>query len=329
MFFKSNSAVGIEIDTGTVRALELKGTVHSASVSAAGQVEIPIDAVDEGVVMDVDAVGEALKQLWGKESFSAKDVVLGVCNPGVIMRKANFPKAVEKKLGQVIRFQAGDFFPISLSEMVLDYSLLGEIDQEKGPELEVLLVAARRDTLEQNLAALAIAGLEPKIVDYSPLALLTVVPESSRSGTTVLVDINQGFTTLLLAHQGIPRFSRVIPYSFSSLVESGQPLADEKEALQEIATAVDDHINITGESFSGTWGTSFTGAIRSSINYYLSQQRGTHVDLILLSGRGALVDGLPELLQSELEVPVESINAGKGPDFAVCHGLALRGLEAK
>ncbi|MBM7854063.1 type IV pilus assembly protein PilM [Desulfohalotomaculum tongense] len=340
--FKSSTAVGLELDTGVIRVVQLKGTPQNAVLAAVEQIEIPEEAVVEGVVADGSAVAGALEKLWVKAGIRKRDVVLGISNQGVLMRMAALPSIPEEKLAQAMRFQAEEYFPIPISEMVLDFSVVGRWDGENGPEMEVLLVAARRDILDKSINALKLGGLNPEIIDASPLALMRVLPEEKLTGTVVLVDIANGLSTLLLVDNGVPRFSRVLSRSVQSYAEKNNVRLAEFFTLPGAAAAAEGKEDIGSGGIPAEWGIALAGEIRVSISYYLTQTKSGSVDYIYLSGSGTRVKGLPGLLQRELDVPVEVIQPSaklkkitgvpgtdiekEGPDFAVSVGLALRGL---
>lgn len=342
---KATPAVGLEFDTGVIRVVQLKGTPRSASIEVIGRVEIPEDAVIEGVVVDAERVASALEELWNTYQIKSREVVLGISNQGVFMRTATFPKIPEKKLAQALRFQAADYFPIPMPQLVFDYSVVGEYIGANGPELELLLVAARREMLDSTLNILLKAKLQPKIVDTSYLALMRVIPEIQLAGTVLLAEISNGMATLLLVSNGIPRFARAIPYSLQSYArEMNLPLEGILTTMPEVAATAEEAVERgIPKNFPVGWGSILAGDIRSSVSYYLTQRSDSAVETIFLSGRGARIPGLKEFLQQELEVPVklveplsglgDSLKSDKidikteGPDFAVSIGLALRGLE--
>ncbi len=362
---KPSDSIGLELDTGVIRVAALKGDKQALSMVALWEITIPEDAVSEGVVADVDAVARVLEEFWTKTRIDSREVVVGISNQGVLMRLANFPKIPDNKLVQALRFQAGEYFPILLDEMVFDYAIMGEVEGESGPQLQVLLVAARRDLLDKSLQAIQMASIMPRVVDASPLALLRTLPAERLGGSVLLVDISNGLTTLLLVAAGVPLFARVIPYSLKSYsCELGMPLEELLETVHQAAPAAqedrveehtacgDTHGDVdagsppAGREFveqTGGWESAMANEIRSSIGYYMAQSGAAVVDTVILSGRGARVAGLPEFIQKEIDVPVEIINPlvhfknlnrvrgvdlqRKGPDFAVSIGLALRGLE--
>ncbi|RYD04349.1 hypothetical protein N752_13325 [Desulforamulus aquiferis] len=268
--------------------------------------------------------------------------MLGISNQGVFMRNATFPKIPEKKLAQALRFQAADYFPIPMPQLIFDFSVVGEHASESSTELEVLMVAARREMLDNFLKVLEKVKLQPVIVDASFLALLRVIPEARLSGTVLLAEIANGLATLLLISGGIPRFARLIPYSLQSYArEMKLQLSEILTALPQVAAAKEEEISEAYNGFPVAWGSILADDIRSSVNYYLTQRSDNAVDTIFLSGRGAQIPGLKEFLYQELEVPVEIINPltalgdylptndikKEAPEFSASIGLALRGLE--
>jgi type IV pilus assembly protein PilM len=340
--FKQAGVVGLEMDTGVIRAVELRGKSGSAELVAAGMVEIPEEAVVEGTVADVSAVSDALGRLWAEAKFGSRDVVLGVFNQGVITRMINFPKVPESKLDQAIRLQAQEYFPIPLSQMILDFAVVGETNVNTRPELEVLLVAARISALEKCLAALQESRLKPKVIDASPLALMRTLPREKFAGTVAVVNICNGLGSLLMMVDGVPRFARVIPVSLQQYAaQLGLTLKDVPAPFGGEET--EQYVAAAGETMAfGKWGLAVAEEVRSTINYFIKMEDRLEVDSLVLSGGGARITGLPELLQDELGVTVDVIqtlanvaaSAKKQtnreaalPDFAVSAGLALRGLE--
>ncbi len=352
-FLKSSGAVGLELDTGIIRVVGLSGVKHAPSLVAAGEITIPEDAVSEGVVDDVDAVARALEELWAKTRIGSREVTLGISNQGVLMRLANFPKIPYNKLAQALRFQAGEYFPIPLEEMVFDHAVMGEVDGDNGLQLQILLVAARRDLLDKSLQAVQKAALVPRVVDAASLALLRTLPAERLESSVLLVDISNGLTTLLLVAGGIPRFARVIPHSLKSYArELDRPLEELLQAVRQAAAAAQEDLSPSEHTPGaghaaveppGAWELTLANEIRSSISYYMTQTGEVAVDAVIISGRGARLAGLTGYLQAEIDVPVEIIDPlvnikdsarvkgvdlrRKGPDFAVTTGLALRGLE--
>ncbi|MCW3490297.1 type IV pilus biogenesis protein PilM [Dethiobacter alkaliphilus] len=331
--FGKGGMVGLEFDTGLIRAVEVRGKNGSAKVVAGGQVPVPDGAVSDGIVQEPEVVADALQKLWSKAGIGSKNVVLGMFNQGVIMRLINFPKVPKDKLEQALRLQAGEYFPIPLSQMILDFAVVGEVENDGAEQYEVLLVAAKKTHMEPGLEALKKAKLSVDVVDATPLALMRALPKEKLEGTVVLVDLAMGLSNLLLSIDGMPRFARVIPVNLKQYVSNvGASLEVQADYQQYVAAALEKD---AGEEFN-RWGSTVAKEIRASISFYVKQDNLEDVDRVILSGKGAKVIGLADLLSEDLNVPVEVVQPManvdskaelEGPDFAVCVGLALRGLE--
>ncbi|NPV72429.1 MAG: type IV pilus assembly protein PilM [Pelotomaculum sp.] len=344
-FLKSGGAVGLDIDAGVIRVVELKGRARSAALAAAGRIEIPGGAVEEGAVADVEKVAGALKELWKDARIGCRDVIVGVSNQIVLMRIARLPKVPANKLDKVVRFQAGDYFPIPLEQLVLDFFLIGEVEGGDGPEMEVLLVAARRENLGGLLEALSAASLRPLVIDASSLALLRTLPGERQAGAVAMLDVSNGRNcSFMIAENGVPRLARSILQFQPNTAEKNRAALFNGISSGALVAAADDREEKTaGESGIDRWVAALANEVRSSIGYYLSQRNVEYVEAIVLSGSGARMAGLPEMIQEELDVPVEIIKPlavlggsvpgscsflyAEEPDFAVSIGLAMRGLE--
>jgi type IV pilus assembly protein PilM len=332
----ANSTVGLELDAQEARVVEIKGGPRAPALIRWGRIPLPDGAVEEGMVHRPQEVGQALAELWRTRGIGSREVIVGVSNQAVLVRFATFPRVPREKLGNVIRFQAQEHLPMALSSVVLDYAVIGEANGEGGAHgLEVLLVAARREMLDGFLAALAAARLKPRDVDVASLALLRILPGKERAGTVALVNVANGLSNILVAAGGVPRLARLMPVS---LREAAGTLGT---TLREVVPSGGAGQERPPESLR-PWCDGLAGEIRSSVGYY-ETQRGAAVELVLLSGRGARVAGLPAHLQESLGIPVRTVqpldgikvtapaDAGirrEALDYAVSIGLARRGMEA-
>lgn len=338
-FWGNNGVVGLELDTGMIRAVEMKGKGSTAKIVAAGEIALPEHAVVEGVVQDGEAVSAALQKLWREAKFSSRNVVLGVFNQSVLLRLINFPKIPKDKLAQAIRLQAGEYFPIPLSQLEFDFAVVGETESNGESLHEVLLVAVKQTDLLPSVTALLNSKLNPQVVDATPLALLRTLPQARQKGTTVLVDLAMGISSIVLAVDGMPRYARVLPVNLRDYFsELGAQLNVGDSYTGYVAATVER--GSENEAFH-RWRQAVTKEIRTFISFYLQQEQLNDVEAVLLSGRGARIVNLAEDLQEDLGVmvevirPLETVKLAKGtaqvdlnnPDFAVSTGLALRGLE--
>jgi type IV pilus assembly protein PilM len=332
-----NRAIGLEIDSGKARAVELTGKKNDYKLAGLGSIELPSDAVKEGMIQQPRIVGNALKELWSGAGLKDRQVVLGISNQGVLVRHIAVPNVPADKLGNVIRFQAQEHLPIPLEGVVLDYLVLGETaeNEEGAAQLEILLVGARRDMLDKFLEALEAADLEPLDIDVSSMAQINLLPPKALQMTVALVNVANGLSSIVISAHGKPRLARLGMVKILDLAESLDC------SLEDILLP---HI-LKQEGAADKlrqWGSNLAGEIRSSLTYFQDQHSANRVEGVLLSGRGALLGGLTAKLEEYLALPVRIFNPleeysparrrllnsdFEAAEYAVSAGLALRGLE--
>ena len=148
----ARSAIGLDIGTSVVRAVELSFGRGGITLERFGQVVLPDGAIRDGEVVVPEAVTYSLRQLWSATGFSHKRVVIGVANQRVIVRQLDLPWMEPDELRASLAFQIQDYLPMDVQDSVLDFYPLGEPVTAGGPRmLRGLLVAASRDTVLANV----------------------------------------------------------------------------------------------------------------------------------------------------------------------------------
>jgi type IV pilus assembly protein PilM len=207
--------VGLDIQPGFVAAV--KARVNGSIVAEqAASLPLPADTMRDGEVMDHEALGDVLRELFS-ESGMSKRVRLGVANQRTVLRTLELPPVTDhKELAAAVRFQAQEQVPMPLSNAVLDFHPLGIVDTPAGPRQRVVLVAAQRDMVERLLAAVRHAGLTAAGIDLSAFALIRSLyrreeseQEDAQLGRVLYLNVD-GLTNLAIAEGPICRFTRVV-----------------------------------------------------------------------------------------------------------------------
>jgi type IV pilus assembly protein PilM len=202
--------VGLDIQPGFVAAV--KARVNGSIVAEqAAAVALGPEVVRDGEVMDEEALGEALRELFGQSKMS-KRVRVGVANQRTVLRTLELPPVTDQKeLAAAVTFQAQDQVPMPLNNAVLDFHPLGVIDTPAGPRQRVVLVAAQRDMVERLVSAVRRAGLTPEGIDLSAFALIRSLykPDPEQSARVLYLNVD-GLTNLAIAEGTICHFTRVV-----------------------------------------------------------------------------------------------------------------------
>ncbi len=170
---KAKSIIGIEVDLREIRAVEITRSSGTYSVLSCGKAPLPEGTVEEGFIREPDRFNVALTELLQSGGFKSTDIIVGINNENVIMRYATFPKVADDKLRNMVLLQAQEFIPIPIQEMEIDYVVAGEgVNDEEQPVTNVMLVAARRNMIEQYINILSASKLQVIDVDSTVLSLI-------------------------------------------------------------------------------------------------------------------------------------------------------------
>lgn len=345
----ASSAIGIDIGTRTITVAEVKNAKGGALVTNFGGVELPVDAVREGEILDVAAVSEALKELLGSAKVSSKKVWLGVANQRVVVRQVDLPWLEEKELRASLRYQVQEHIPIPVEEAELDVHIVDEFVTEEGDRMQrLLLVAGHKDMVAAHVDAATGAGLKPIGVDLNPFAVLRSMGDDSPmdQANQVIIDIGAGVTNIVVHGQGTPTFVRILVMggdAITEALESGLSVSREEAEAAKRSAIVGTTADVSGQIVTEQ-ADALVDEIRSSLDYYQAQAGSVQLSNVVVTGGAATMAGLIERLEAAVRLPVvlgspfdrypakdtvygEDDLRRVGPSLATAVGLALGGLE--
>lgn len=343
----SKSVVGIDIASTSVRGVEVENpdSVRPVVVRQR-EVQLPAGAARAGEVIDAEMVAGALKHLWASGGFRSKDVVLGIGGQRVLARDLTVPRMSLRQIKQSLPYQAQEVLPVPAAEMILDFYPTSESESDSGPVVNGLLVAALRETVRANMKAVELAGLRTREIDIIPFALIrSLRHDLGTTGTVALVDVGATATTVVVLHDGVPQFLRILRRGGDDLTGAlterlgiDAPLADEvKRTVTSESSPLP--VRLSGAPALLTeFADALLGLLRSTLAYYMRAREGAEFDRIVLTGGGAQLPGFAAALAagSGIEVmrgdPFAGVTRSRGlrragedsdDTLAVALGLAL------
>ncbi|HSS32881.1 MAG TPA: type IV pilus assembly protein PilM [Solirubrobacterales bacterium] len=348
-----SSLVGLEIETGSIGAAEVSAN-GVARLTATASTPIPPGAFHDGEVTDPDALADALRSLFAANKLSRR-VRLGIANQRVVVRTLRLP-AIEDpdELDSAVRFTAQEQIAMPLDQAVIDHRVVGGAPATEGapPQIDVIVVAARRDMIAASLKPLRDAGLEPVGVDLSAFAMIRALAGATPSSAdaadaparTAALYCNVGdVSNLAVARDRSCLFTRVAPIGLGDMAES---LASTTQLSPEHARMWLQHVGLSRplEQIEGdpeilakaraaleTGATSLLDEVRLSLDFYAAQEAALPVDRIVLCGPGSAIPGLAELMEPGLGMPIEigtpqaltDLDAATAARLTLPYGLAL------
>jgi len=340
----SKTTVGLDIGSGLIKVVAIdhgKGPV----LSKVGVAPVLQDAIVEGEIMDPGVVGDAIRSAFDAAGVKQKRVVAAVGGRDVIIKKIQVDRMKESDAADVVRWEAQQHVPFDIEGVQLDFQVLDP--EGEGVQMDVLLVAAKRELVENRAALLSDAGLDPAVVDVDAFALHNAFEVSypeAMHGVAAMIHIGHEVTNINILQEGVPLLTRDLSVGTRKFREDlqrerGMSVEDADRLLQgfERSPDLDPFVKSRGEEIGV--GVERAGAFLASASRDAGQ-----LQRIYCSGGGARIPGLADALGERLRLPVEVADPLKGlqvkdgafgslavdevgPLLMLAVGLALRKLN--
>ena len=349
-FGKKDNIVGLDIGSRSIKAAEITETKRGLALKRFGIVDIAHGAIEEGTINDAETVAESIKQLFKSYNIKESNVAVSIGGYSVIVKKISVQTMDEEKLQETIHFEAEQYIPFDISDVNLDFQILGE--SESNPDqMNVFLVAAKKEMVNDYINLVNLAGLNPCIVDVEAFALQNTFEANYdlQSENTALIDIGASKTSLNILKGNSSLFMRDVSLGCGQINQKIMSLIECSFEEAEQLKYGDKPDKLTAEDLKGIISSvvaDWCTEIRRALDFFYSTYPEDQIKRIILSGGGANIEEFRELLATEASAEVESINPFKNfeidqkifddafikqirPQAAISMGLAMRKVDDK
>jgi len=340
MFFGGRSSIGLDIGSGYLKVVQLKDTKSGYELELFDMLSLPPELIVDGSIIDSLRLIDSLKELSRKAKIRAKDVAISIAgHSSVIIKRVALPDMSEEELSESIKFEAEQYIPFDIEDVNLDFQILGP--KEEPGQMDVILVAVKKDIISEYLSVVKEAGFNCQIVDVNSFALENIYEinyEIEAGKNVALVNIGANTINMNILKGGISVFTRDsavgsnlhtevlqrefnLTYEVAERLKRGEPVENvsPQDAFSVMELASEEII----------------GEVNRSLEYFHEE-----INEVILSGGCALVRDFPKLLAEKIGVetkvmqPFKNIRIPKkfdlayiedmAPMAAVAAGLALR-----
>ena len=346
--FLSNSdlVVGIDIGSHAVKVCELERRDRGFGIVALGSVLLPDGAVEDGVLVDAEAVAAAVAALLKNLKIKKKKVGISISGYSVIVKKISLPIMDEQQLESYIMAEAEQYIPFDMDDVYIDFQDI-KSSSSGNDRTDVMLVAAKKEVVDEFTSMLEGIGLTPVIVDIDGFALENAHGAiGSDTANIALVDIGASKMSINIIAGGVSVVARDISVGSRQLTEHIQDLLDiefdEAEAVKLGKRQILERQEDIAAIYSSVC-TQWVLEIKKAIDLYHANHPDQPLHRLSLSGGGSKVVGLIDFLQMETGLEVEVFNPLASMDFntkkidpeyirvigqemAIASGIAIRSL---
>jgi type IV pilus assembly protein PilM len=334
--------VGVDVGSSAVKTIQLQRSAGGYALAGFALEPLPAQSVVAGAIADVPAVAGKIAACFKSQRLRSKDAATAVSGHSVIVKRISMPLMSAIELYDRIQTEAGQHIPFDIAEVNVSYHLI-----ETSDHMDVLLVAAKKDKIQNHLRAFTQAGKTARVLDVEAFALQNCFEANylpSGGDLVVLLNIGASITNIVIENNGAPLFTRDVALGGNQYTEA---LCQELGLSHEDADTVKMGGTRAGlselqrDAVLRSVSETIALEIQKTFEYFRATGGGENITQFFVAGGSAHVPGLLALLSEEFGVavvemnPFQSIALTPGrydeaqlhalaPRLAVAVGLAMR-----
>ena len=342
------NAIGLDIGSSSIKLIQLKETSKGIHLVNFDMALLPPEAVVDGALMNFTAIVEKIRELLRVHRIRFKECALSISGHSVIIKKISLPEMTEEELQESIQWEAEQYIPFEIKDVEVDVEILNP--KAGQGQMDVLLVAAKKEIINDYVSVAMEAGLKPVVMDVDTFTIQNTFELNygfPPNEVIALINIGASVININIVANGITTFTRDIGMG-------GQMLTEEIQKQLNVSYEEAEHYKTGGEGtissssiyrevqrLSERVSETLVTEIQRSIDFFAATTINADISRIYLSGGSSQIPALIRSLERRLEVPVELVNPFKNivvdpkkfdfdllqrmaPMAAVAVGLGLR-----
>jgi len=310
---RKKNVIGLDIGSSSIKLVELSEGKSGLKLQNLGISPLPPEAIVDGALMDSVTITDTIRELITTSKVKTKEVVTSVSGHSVIVKKVSLPFMTEGELEESIRWEAERYIPFDINDVNIDFQTFGA-NPENPEVMDVVLVAAKKDIINDYVSVIMEAGLNPVIIDIDAFALenmLALNYDMEKEEVMAIANVGATTTNINILKGHVSGFTRDIFKGGNQITEDIQRQLhvdfDEAERIK-IGSKVDVTSRSLVQNLLKTASETLAVEIRNSLDFFQSTTTYEKISKLYLSGGGAKIQGFDSILQQEIGIPVEVVN---------------------
>lgn len=350
VFGKKDILLGVDIGSHAVKIVQVQAKDTALKLLSLGLAPVPREAFTEGRVGKPDLVAGSVRDLTGQLKLKGKLAAGAISGYEVMIKKIELPTMTEEELEARMNSELGQYIPYNIEEVDVDYQVLG-ISKDRANQMDVLLVAAKKESVSDYIELIRLSGLEPAVVDVDFFSLSNALEATYgfTENTIAILDIGANKAIMNIVSRGVPVFTRGISIGGSQITDGIKDICSVSYEEAEKIKLGEAREGVRKRDIEGVFVSvvrNWVNECKRAIDFYYSNYPERRIENFFLSGGSSRIPGIDKVFSEQLGVQAEIFNPLSkvqydtklfdaayldyvGPQMAISLGLALRKAAGK
>lgn len=317
----SEHIMGIEIGSSNIKIIEVSRKAAMYNVHKFSMIETPADSVNNGVIIDTEAVRKVIAQELSMKKYRAKKVVGVLQSSNIIIRNVVMDKQTDKVIKDILDIKLEEYMPIDRAQYQVDYKVLRSFEEEEKEKIEVSLVAAPNSLVLPFASLMKTLKLTPILINIASEAVANAFGGNRRivyeaSENLLVLDIGGRSSHATIVSNGQAVLNRYIDFGVQNINEAIKDREQNRSILEKESDEQD-----VFEIVRPLIEYNIISEVERILQFYYSNFNTGVIKKVFLIGGGASIKGLRSYIRDTLNIPTEklkelnTVSEEKGVEF--------------
>jgi len=309
--FKKKDLVGIDIGSSSVKLVQLKESKDGYQLVKVGMAPLPAEAIVDNTLMDTSSIVETIRNLISSLGIKVTQAACSISGNSVIIRKIGFPVMTADELEDQIHWEAEQYIPFDINDVNIDFHILGP-DEFDPAKMNVLLVASKKDIINNYVAVFNEAGIALTVLDVDSFAVQNAFEinyDPAPDEVIALANIGSNIMNLNITRGGVSLFTRDVQLGgnlYTEEIQKKLALKGDEAEKMKISGMVSSDDAVRGLILQVN--ETLAMELYRSVDFYNSNAGEDKITKMYVSGGCCKTPFLLDAIQKRLNVPVEIID---------------------
>ncbi|PKM50793.1 MAG: hypothetical protein CVV02_09875 [Firmicutes bacterium HGW-Firmicutes-7] len=319
MIYPKNCLI-IDIGNEQIKIADLVRNKDNVKINKFAVIPTPGNCINDGIILDKVTLNNTIKATLKEERFKNKRVVFTITSSKVITREVDFPNLKPKKLRPVIENNAAEYFPVNLSEYILDYVITDTVEVNGEKTLKVSIIAALTSVVQEYVSLADLMDVKLVGIDYAGNSLTNFIKKEKIEGISMILDMGSESTMVSIMVNDVLKFNRNLSFGTGLLLDCimNHFEVNKIEAIRiskerPLLNIEQDENPYLSNDISSSMNQILNGVARL-VDYYTSRNQDK-IESIFIVGGGANIYGIEEFIEKFFDIKtklIKDFNSVKG-----------------